>query len=72
MKKEKVEERNVWRYILKIGRDIQRLAETMQGQARVEPDIHAEIDVLIERLNLMCVRMRAGEAGGPGDVTDRA
>ncbi len=61
----KGEEPDLRRHILKIGRAIERLADTMQGQARVEPAIDAEIDALIDRLNALRARGTAGsEAGG--------
>jgi ParB family transcriptional regulator, chromosome partitioning protein len=65
-------EQSVRRYIHKIGRDIQRLADTMQGQARVEPEIEAEIDALIERLNELRARANAGDAAGAETGPDQA
>lgn len=53
-------EQSVRRYIVRIGRDIEQLADSMQGQARVEPEIETEIDALIERLNLLRARTTAG------------
>lgn len=57
-------EKTVRKYILKIDRDIQRLAESMQGQAPMEPEIDAKIDELIERLNALRARTNGGDAAG--------
>jgi len=68
----KGQEQSVRRYIHKIGRDIQRLADSMQGQARVEPEIEAEIDALIERLNALRAGANAGDAAGAETGPDQA
>jgi ParB family chromosome partitioning protein len=69
----KSEEPDLRRHILKISRAIERLAGTMQGQARVEPAIDAEIDALIERLNALRARGKADtEAAGCEMEPDQA
>ena len=56
----------VRRRIRKIGRDVERLADTVGTGSAIEHDeIVNEIELLIEKLSVLCIRIRGREAGVP-------
>jgi hypothetical protein len=63
---------NVLKHVRKINREMEHLLEYVNSRIPLEPDEAAEVRTLVERLNLLCVRMCADETGSPEDATDRA
>jgi hypothetical protein len=63
---------NVLKHVRKIKREMEHLLEYVNSGMPLEPETAAEVRELAERLNLLCLRMRADEANLPANIPDRA